>query len=472
MRLWLKFLLATGAAVLLSLVVAGLLTGVLIQRGFDRFVWAQENNYVQRLVPTLENYYQEHGSWAGLERLLGQRRGMGPMMGGVGMGAGTRLILMDADRRVVVDTQEILATGERAPANVWDSGVPIMVGESEVGRLTSGAALTGARNRSALEQAFQRTMIGGLVAAGVVGALAAILVASLLALQITAPARALMRAARRVAAGDLSQRVEVRSGDELGQVSAAFNEMAAALARQETLRRHMVADVAHELRTPLAVIRVELESLQDGLTEPTPEALASLGEEVDLLARLVEDLRLLSLMDAGQLDLKLQAVALDDLGLNLIQQVGTAAARKGVAVESSLPADLPPARADPDRLRQVLLNLLNNALRHTPAGGTIRLSAQAEGSYLHLQVADTGEGIALEDLPHIFERFYRTDGSRARSSGGSGLGLSIVRGLVEAMGGRVWAESTPGQGTVVHFTLPSVSGDPPGEVGRSTTPAR
>ena len=454
MRLWSKFTLATAAVLLIALVVAGFLAGFFIQRAFDRFALAQESANMERFVLSLANYYEVNGSWRGVEQLVvGRRPGMGPGM--MSQGMAMRLLLIDTDRQVLLDTHNMY-TGRPAPAGLWEAALPIQAEGQEVGRLASGAMLAGAANRTALERSFLATMFGVLVVAGVVGGLAAAVVATFLALQITAPARDLTEAARRVAAGELEHRVTVHSGDELGEVGTAFNEMASALGRQEELRRQLVADVAHELRTPLAVMRVEIEALQDGLTEPTPEKLASLGEEVALLGRLVEDLRLLSLLDAGQLSLQLQPVAPAEAVQRVLQQVTTAAERKGVELETAAPAGLPAAQADPDRLQQVLLNLLHNALRHTPAGGTVRLAAQAEGRELHFQVADTGEGIAAEDLAHLFERFYRTDASRARASGGTGLGLSIVRGLVEAMGGRVWAESVVGQGTVVHFTLPAV----------------
>ena len=457
MRLWIKFLLATGAVILICLVVTGALAGFFIQRGFDRFVRAQENANMQRIVPILASYYEANQSWRDVEQLLiGRRQGMGPGMmgqGSQGMGTGMRLLLLDSQGLVVLDTQDVW-TGRPAPSGLWESATPIVVQGQEVGRLASGSALNEAQARTVLERTFLSSMFWVLVVAGIVGGAAAAAVAAILALQITAPARELKTAARRVAAGDLAQRVAVHSDDELGEVGTAFNEMATALARQEDLRRQLVADVAHELRTPLAVMRVELESLQDGLTKPTPEVVASLGEEVGLLSRLVEDLRLLSLMDAGQLSLQLQPVAPAEAVPRVLQQVSATAERKGVALRADLPADLPAVRADPDRLQQILLNLLNNALRHMPAGGTVRLSALAEGTALHVQVADTGEGIAAEDLPHVFDRFYRADASRSRATGGTGLGLSIARGLVEAMGGRIWVESSPGQGAAVHFTLP------------------
>lgn len=453
MRLWLKILLATAAVILICLTVVGLLAGVSIRRQFDHFVQTQEQNVLQQFVAPLTNYYQRNRSWTGVEDLL--QMGRGRMMG-TGM-QGMRFLLLDSQGQVLLDTRGDL-DGQTLPDQVRQSGLPIVVDGDPVGWLVSGASLTQSYQRSLIEQRFLRSMAVALIVASLLGGLAAIVVATILALQITAPARQLTQAAQRIAAGDLEQRVALRSDDELGEVGSAFNNMAAALARQEEIRRHMVADIAHELRTPLSVMQVELASLQDGLSQPTPEVVDSLSEEVDLLSRLVEDLRLLSLMDAGRLDLQRESVDLAELLPLILQQIGTTAERKGIVLEYHAAGDLPPAHADRDRLRQVLLNLLSNALRHTPAGGQVRLSAQEEGADLRVQVNDSGEGIDPQDLPHIFERFYRADNSRARASGGSGLGLSIARGLVEAMGGQIWAESAPGQGTTIRFTLPRAPG--------------
>ncbi|MBN1484903.1 MAG: HAMP domain-containing protein [Chloroflexia bacterium] len=448
MRLWLKFLLATGVVILICLTVVGLLSGAIIRRRFDSFVRSQERGNLQQIVPYLADYYQRTGGWAGVEQLL-QRRGHGQNT----IAPGQRLFLLDPERRVLLDTQNEWL-GRIVPEAVWEAGVPIIVGGEEVGRLVSGAALQESQHSSLLEQGFLNSLSWALLGASLAGALAAIIVATILALQLTAPARRLTQAAQRIASGELEHRVEVHSQDELGQVGLAFNDMAAALAHQEELRRHMVADIAHELRTPLSVMRVELEALQDGLSDLGPEVVASLSEEVQLLSRLVEDLRLLSLVEAGQLALQPAPTSLGAVIDGIAQQVAATAERKGISLETRYPPDLPPAMVDADRLRQVLLNLLHNALRHTPAGGAVQIAAQAQAGPLHLSVQDNGEGIPPQELPHIFERFYRTDGSRSRSSGGSGLGLTIARGLVEAMGGRIWAESEVGRGTTVHLTLP------------------
>jgi signal transduction histidine kinase len=254
--------------------------------------------------------------------------------------------------------------------------------------------------------------------------------------------------------GDLSQRVEVHSQDEIGELARAFNAMADGLARLEELRRNMVTDVAHELRTPLSNIRGYLEALQDGVVEPKPEVIDSLHEEAMLLNRLVDDLRELTLAEAGQLKLERRPVAPADLVDRALEAARAQAEAKGIALQADLPEDLPLVDVDSQRIGQVLGNLLSNALTHTPPGGKVVVVARAKQLAVEVSVSDTGEGIPLERLPYIFERFYRADRSRSRATGGTGLGLSIAKQLVEAHGGRISVASQVGQGTTFTFTLP------------------
>jgi signal transduction histidine kinase len=317
-----------------------------------------------------------------------------------------------------------------------------------------------------------------LLAAGVAGLVALALTAAL-SRGILGPIEALTAAARAMEQGDLSQRVRVRSRDELGVLAHAFNAMADGLARIEQLRRQLVTDVAHELRTPLTNIRGYLEALRDGVAAPTPELIGSLHDEALLLNRLVNDLQDLALAEAGQLRLDRRPVALAPLVEQAVGALGPALAEKQLAIGTELPPDLPEVYADAERVGQVLRNLLANAITHTPMGGaiTVRASVESGGSrreegggrredsatpssilhpqpFILVQVADTGPGIAPEQLGLVFERFFRADRSRARATGGAGLGLAIVRQLVEAHGGQAWAESAPGQGATLLFTLP------------------
>jgi signal transduction histidine kinase len=289
-------------------------------------------------------------------------------------------------------------------------------------------------------------------------ALGAVVVAFALSLalarRILGPVEAITDAARRMEAGDLTRRVDAGARDEIGDLGRAFNAMADAVARSEALRRALVADVAHELRTPLTNLRCQIEAVQDGLQPADADTLGSLHEETLLLARLVGDLQDLALAESGQLPLHRATVALGEAVDAALAAVRPIAAARGIALQADVPADLT-AAADRERLAQVLRNLLANALTHTPAGGTVRVSVRPDPDGATVEVADTGEGIAPDHLPHVFDRFYRADPSRARATGGAGLGLAIVKQLVEAHGGRVSAASRPGAGARFSFTLPS-----------------
>jgi signal transduction histidine kinase len=230
--------------------------------------------------------------------------------------------------------------------------------------------------------------------------------------------------------------------------------MAGDLERAEQLKRNMVADVAHELRTPLSNIRGYLEAIRDGIKKPDTDTIHSLDEEVTLLSRLVDDLQELSLAEAGELKLVCQEENIGDLIKQTVAGVQAQATTKGLSVSIDLADKLLLVNIDSQRISQVLRNLLDNAVAHAAKGGTITVTARRQANYLEVAVADTGEGIPAEDMPNIFERFYRVDKSRARATGGSGLGLTIAKRLVEAHGGKIEVQSEPGKGSCFTFTLP------------------
>jgi signal transduction histidine kinase len=259
-----------------------------------------------------------------------------------------------------------------------------------------------------------------------------------------------------MAHGERPPRVPVRTRDEIGELAAAFNQMASSVAVAEQLRRQMVTDIAHELRTPLTNIRGYLEAVRDGVVTPRAEVIDSLHEEALLLSRLVDDLQALALAEAGQLTLRRQPVRFDELATRTVAALPPAL-EGSPAIRLEVPPDLPSVHVDPERVGQVLRNLLDNARRHTPSTGEVVVSARADAGRVVVAVRDTGSGIAPEHLPFVFERFYRADQARARATGGTGLGLAIVRQLVEAHGGQVSVASTPGAGAAVTFTLPNVS---------------
>lgn len=261
-------------------------------------------------------------------------------------------------------------------------------------------------------------------------------------------------AVQRLDLRDLSQRVPVEGNDEIADLARAFNRMTARLEAEERSRRQLLADVAHELRHPLAVLQGRLELMQDGLVPLEPEALLPLQDEVIRMTRLVGDLRDLSLAEVGGLSLHLTPVDVGALLGALLSNLEAVAAARQIRLTAAVPPDLPPVQADPDRIRQVFLNLLANALQYTPEGGEVQVRAWREGKELRVRICDTGPGIAPEDLPHIFDRFFRADRSRTRATGGTGLGLAIVRSLLELHGGRVSVESRPGAGTCFTVALP------------------
>jgi signal transduction histidine kinase len=281
--------------------------------------------------------------------------------------------------------------------------------------------------------------------------------------RVTRPLTRLTRAARTMSEGDLSVRVGSSVVREIDDLAGAFNTMASSLSDADRQRRQMTADVAHELRTPISIIRGRLEGMQDGIYSATPDQIATLLNETALLERLIEDLRLLALADAGQLPLHTESIAIEPLLRGVAQSFAQQAQSQGIELRvadlrPSSSAILPEVEADPQRISQVLGNLVANSLRHTSAGGSILLDAVAtsrDGRQVEcISVKDTGSGIAPGDLPHVFDRFYRADPARTRASGGAGLGLAIAKRMIDAHHGTIWAESSPGEGTTVTFCLP------------------
>ena len=293
-----------------------------------------------------------------------------------------------------------------------------------------------------------------LLLAGALGAGIALVIARWVARGMTQPLRDMANAAREMEHGDYSQRVQVASIDEVGQLANAFNRMSAELDQLERLRRDLVANVSHELKTPISALRAHLENLLDGVERPDPETLQVMLAQSERLGRLVDQLLELSRLESGDLSLHREEVPLRPLVSEVVSEIEVARSDKAVRLDEEIPEDLPAIFADRERVHQVLFNLLDNAVRFTPAGGHVTVSASRRRDDVDVAVSDTGPGIAPEHLPRLFERFYRVDEARSRDGGGTGIGLAIARSVVEAHGGRIWAESELGRGSVFTFELP------------------
>jgi signal transduction histidine kinase len=297
-------------------------------------------------------------------------------------------------------------------------------------------------------------LVAGALSAGI-----ALVMARWLARGTTQPLRDMTAAARRMEVGDYSVRVRTRSRDEVGQLAQAFNRMSAELETLERTRRDLVANVSHELKTPITAIRAHLENLLDGVEKPDPKTIQIMLTQSERLGRLVEQLLDLSRLDSGEVPLHREQVPVGRLVSRVVSEISVARQTADVAIERSIPEDIPALDADEERLHQVLFNLVDNAVRFTPPGGEVTIAAGRRNGSVEISVADTGVGIPPEHLPRLFERFYRVDQARSREDGGTGIGLAIARSVVEAHGGHIRAESIPGKGSVFAFDLPVAATD-------------
>jgi signal transduction histidine kinase len=405
-----------------------------------------EDIRVGRIEVELSRYYYQQGSWEGIQPFVEQ-------WGNI---HGQRIILIDNQGTVIADSQGELL-GEPYQADSPGRVISPPWGEAAIATLyTSPELLPRAGFASPppsslmLYLAIGRFFIwGGLVAVAIAVALAFIL-----SRRTLAPVKALTLASERLGRGDFSQRVQIKDRGEFGELARTFNSMAGDLERAEKLRQNMVADVAHELRTPLSNIQGYMEALRDGIMKPDNKTIRSLYEEASLLSRLVDDLQELSLAEAGELKLVRQSGDIGELIRQAVAAVEAKERASGVSLAVELPEKLPPVNIDPRRIGEVLRNLLENAVAHTGKGDTVTVAARQLDRLVEIGVTDTGEGIPAKDLPNIFERFYRVDKSRTRATGGSGLGLTIARRLVEAHGGKIEVQSEPGEGSRFSFTVP------------------
>jgi signal transduction histidine kinase len=444
----LKLILAFLAVVLVAVALVAIIASQTTAKEFSDFIF---NQYQEGTITQLEEYYRSHGEWAGVEAEV-SLPGRIPLDGHIPTGARERggITITDLSGKIIIAGSGY-QLGDTVSQDEFADASPITVDGQTVGwilsiRLEFGRGPSEALFLNRINQTLILSAIGALFVALVLGIF--------LARTLTRPLRELTAATRAVAEGDLGLTVPVRSRDELGELTASFNRMSEELARSTSIRRQMTADIAHELRTPISIILGHADAVHDRVLPPTQETFDIIRDEACRLERLVEDLRTLSMADAGELALTRRPFSPAALLEDAAAAYHPLALERGIKVQRDIAPDLPDIYVDPDRMAQVLGNLLSNALRYTPEGGTVTLAASLLEHEVEIRVQDTGPGIAAEDIQHVFDRFYRADKSRQRDSGGLGLGLAIAKSIVENHGGRIWAESPDDSGTTFVIMLP------------------
>ena len=416
---------------------------------FIRFLSDQSRTDI---ITQLSNYHQQTGSWNGVEIVFVSIATPGP-----DSNPGNQIrpfTLSDQNGNTIYSTSNRYQLGGKISDVDLAHGIPITESGRVVGVYVPAPAPFGGnpREREFIDRTNLTLLYGALISA-----IIALLLGIFLSRTLTRPIRELTQATHAISEGDLSQQVTVRSKDELGELARAFNKMSAELSRSINARKQMTADIAHELRTPLSLILGHAEAVHDGVLPPTHENFEIIRDEATRLEHLVNDLRTLSLADAGELTISLQIIEPE----RLINEVTTLyqyeTKKKNITLDVNIAAHLPTIEVDPGRMTQVLTNILDNATRHTPAGGQIILSAKQINENVEIAIQDSGPGIPTENLENIFERFYRLDSSRQREDGGSGLGLAIAKSIVQAHNGQLSAESEAGTGLKIKVVLPGKS---------------
>ncbi len=441
----LQFRLVLGFTLVLALALGSIswYVGYVAQRELEAFQQDIHQARAERVEQMVSRYYAARRGWTDLQSAVEQAGNL----------YGLRIVVIDQQGQILGDSHLQFGAPRWQPRQ-GSQFFPVVSGGSQVGSVviapSDAPGMAPEPPPSRLVAAVNRSLLWTGLAAGLGG----ILLVSLMSRRLLAPVRLLNSAARSLGQGDLSRRVPAAGHDEVAELAHSFNTMADSLQKAEQQRRNLVADVAHELRTPLSNIQGYLEAVKDGLLQPDDATIEIIYQQVLQLSHLVEDLRLLALAEAGTLRLNLEPDSLTDVLNRSVEAARLRAEAKGIKISLEVPADFPLVDMDRRRVAQVVGNLLENAIQHTGSGGQVTVLAQVADATARVTVADTGEGIPPEELPRVFERFYRVDPARSRATGGVGLGLTIAKQLVEGHGGTIRAESSPGKGSKFIFDLP------------------
>ena len=455
----LQFRMIIGFTAVLALALAGVsvYVGMAAQKEVERYESQMDSVETNRAQMVVSNYYSDRRDWSGLQPLVER---IWPVWN-------QRLIIYNEHGKIVADShasfvgvsQRIVRRGGAPAEQTPASPVPVLVDNRQVGALSMDDDMDGDMESPDLAgpaagsvlSAVNRSLVWTGIAAAVLGTL----LIALLSGRVLSPVQSLGAAALRLGRGDLTQRAPASGSAEIKQLAASFNAMAANLEEAERYRRDLAADVAHELRTPVSNIQGYLEAIKDGLLEPSGDTIDVIYSQVTHLSRLVEDLRLLAQVESGALRLDRLPSPVPDLLQRCLDAARPRAEASGIQLSLATNPATPLVEMDSTRIAQVVDNLLDNAITHTPESGSVSIAAAPTGDgRVEVSVSDTGNGIPEEDLPRLFDRFYRADPSRSRSTGGAGLGLTIAKQLVEAHGGTIEAASAPGSGSTFSFRLP------------------
>lgn len=451
-----RFTLLIIGAVLFAGIVSGGLALHNISTLFENYLANIWQYQAAQIAEVISYYYQETGSLNGIGSIMEFSRG-----GGIGRGqgyifmrgiGGVNSVIADPKGRIIWSrtTEDIGGLLEISEDTLK---YPVVNNGQVIAYIIPYNNIY--QSSKTLEGQYLNSVLASLVWGTAISVLIALLLGLLFSKSLLKPLRKLVKAAREFSGGNLDYRLEDKASADINEVYSAFNDMAEKIARQEKIRRDLVADVAHELRTPLTILSGHLESMQEGIEEVNPIAITSLHDEVLRLRGLVDDLQQLTLAEARQLPLNRTETDIIAFLREVLTLFEAEVKEKGVSLELETKGELPLLNIDRARMRQVIINLLSNALRYTPAGGSVGIIVESREKAVNISVYDNGPGISAQDLPYVFERFYRGDKARTRQSGGTGLGLAIVRSFIESHGGSISVKSIEGEGTVFNIILPT-----------------
>ncbi|MBN2238601.1 MAG: HAMP domain-containing protein [Dehalococcoidales bacterium] len=448
----------SGALLMVAVISVGLtayLTNVNTESSFRQYISTGNMMVTTSIAGELGSYFDDHKSWDEFQSVIDTFT----------TSSTQRLIVADSDGTIVGDSQAQWL-GEESEDIGLANGTPVESSGKVTGYLyilTSGMRGRGYMGGGSMQPAaavttpeddFLDEVNDSLWKVGLITLAVALVLGLVLTRQIIRPVKTLISGVRHIARGELNHRINVRSRDEIGELAESFNSMASALEKTEQSRRQLTADIAHELRTPLTVIEGTVNGIIDDVFPSDEEHLSSILEQTSLLTRLINDLRDISRAESGQLELNLSATDITELVGRIVSDYRTQTGEKNISMTFTASPELPEIMADPFRIEQAVTNLIMNAIRHVPDNGIISVTAEERETGIEIAVIDNGEGILPEDLPHVFERFYRSGSSRSREKGGTGLGLAIVKRMIESHGGSVSVESSPGKGADFRIFLP------------------